>query len=246
MPPQGDLDALTPQLQKASAISPKLVVNQTESKSAASPEPVAKPSGFKFTPLSFDKLAASPTGDGAVFVPRTTAATSPQASTSSSSADAANIGNLPDEEQRKLDRAKRFGIPLSEETKKTVRAAKFGVLEEKQTVGNGHNGISYAIYAIYHPATASGSTSPTRNGSATSVRESKSVIDPEVLKRRQERFGMISGNNNRSNKAPTAATKVLDPVEEEKKRKRLERFGSATSDTSQKGDDGGLAKKSKS
>lgn len=144
MPPQGDLDALT----SPSTIPPKLVANQAESKSAASPEPVAKPSGFKFTPLSFDKLATSPTGDGdgAVLAPRTTAVTSPQASTSSSSTEAANIGNLPNEEQRKLDRAKRFGIPLSEETKKTVRAAKFGVPDEKQTISN--NGISYAIHAI--------------------------------------------------------------------------------------------------
>ena len=145
MPPQGDVDTLTSPLPKVADIPPKPVTKQAELKPTAPSESVVKPSGFKFTPVNFDKIATSEDEGSDSTPPKT--AVNPPAGTASSSVEVANISSLSEEAQKKLERAKRFGIPLTEDIKKTVRAAKFGIPEE-QTAGKGHNGISCTLYAV--------------------------------------------------------------------------------------------------
>lgn len=106
-----------------------------------------------------------------------------------------------DDAEKALERAKRFGIQLNETAKKDIRAQRFGIPTDKKQSS---------------PKTAS-----------------KGSINPEVLKKRAERFGLPA----KSSTTSTAAKPVkeglvpvtLDPAEEEKKRKRAERFNSDAS-----------------
>ncbi|RUP45909.1 hypothetical protein BC936DRAFT_147598 [Jimgerdemannia flammicorona] len=251
IPPQGDLDTLNSPVPKTPTTATPTPVPAPGPVSATKPavpsEPLAKASGFKFTPVSF--AAAGPTTNAdttavtpaavtpaavAATSPKSTTAVSPASSVASSSIDTVKAVNLLEESQRKLERARRFGLPVTEDVRKLQRAAKFGVAEEKPAV------VAKAQNDL--PATAAVSPAPvaTRNGSAASVRESKPAIDPEVMKRRQERFGIVTGKNKLSNSTATTVTvtttptKVLDPVEEEKKRKRMERFGLVPGNTPEK------------
>ncbi|KAI7897537.1 uncharacterized protein BX663DRAFT_528023 [Cokeromyces recurvatus] len=98
-------------------------------------------------------------------------------------------GKLMNDAEKALERAKRFGIQLNESTKKEIRAQRFGIAATSDV-----------------------------DDKTTIKKATKLGVDPEVLKKRAERFGVSS-----------TATKgkvsvVADPLEEEKKRKRAERF----------------------
>ncbi|KAI9480259.1 MAG: hypothetical protein EXX96DRAFT_561800 [Benjaminiella poitrasii] len=94
--------------------------------------------------------------------------------------------------EKALERAKRFGIQLKESTKKEIRAQRFG-------------------------------TAANNNTDKTVVKKANKLgIDPEILKKRAERFGIASSTAGSAKEK--ALTTVADPVEEEKKRKRAERF----------------------
>ncbi|KAI8989591.1 hypothetical protein BDB01DRAFT_842224 [Pilobolus umbonatus] len=94
-------------------------------------------------------------------------------------------GMLTDAE-RAMQRAKRFGIQVNDDAKKNIRAQRFGASTPTKPV-------------------------PTPIGKATG----KPIgIDPEVLKKRAERFGLSNQTTN--------ITQISE--EEEKKRKRAERF----------------------
>ncbi|KAI7897415.1 uncharacterized protein EV154DRAFT_489913 [Mucor mucedo] len=158
--------------------------------------PVVKPnSNFKFTPIVFDKTA-------------TTEATPVAAPVvEEKKADKPKLPVIPpkvtDDAERALERAKRFGIQLNDTAKKDIRAQRFGI-----------------------PAT-SVSPKPTspKAAKSTPVKAASKGIDPEVLKKRAERFGLAKTATEK--KTPVVKGKVpvsLDPAEEEKKRKRAERF----------------------
>ncbi|KAF7722396.1 hypothetical protein EC973_003172 [Apophysomyces ossiformis] len=138
-------------------------------------------SNFKFTPVTFDKPAAAPK-------PATSPAGTSPASPSKPSKEMSEL-------EKKLERAKRFGVQLDEKAKRELRAQRFGAGE--------------------------------RNGKAKAT---GTGVDPEVLKKRAERFGLPvnKGDSKKGGKA------VLDPVEEEKKRKRAERFGLGPDNKKQK------------
>ncbi|KAI7850691.1 hypothetical protein BDC45DRAFT_608591 [Circinella umbellata] len=86
--------------------------------------------------------------------------------------------------ERKIERAKRFNVDLDEKTKQQLRADRFGASAPKK---------------IKNPA-------PVKQ-----QQQQQPAIDPEILKKRAERFGIPSKE-----------------VEEERKRKRAERFGIPT------------------
>ncbi|KAL1919127.1 uncharacterized protein VTP21DRAFT_2509 [Calcarisporiella thermophila] len=133
------------------------------------------------------------------------------------------------EEEKRRQRAARFGIPLSEEERRKERATKFGMKGGKEEA----------------PAKT-----------ATPVENPKTSLDPETLKKRQERFGIVNKapeflskqqsapSQPPQKKPPSAAqpqtksTAPIDPEEEEKRRKRAERFGLS--------ENGNAAKKAKS
>ncbi|OZJ02067.1 hypothetical protein BZG36_05254 [Bifiguratus adelaidae] len=118
-----------------------------------------------------------------------------------------NLDILDEDSKKKLERAKRFGMPVPQDIAKKVRAARFGT-------GNG--------------------------AQANGAKAAKKSIDPEVLKKRQDRFGIVNP------KAKTAvAPKPVDPVEEEKRRKRAERFGQKEEAKKPKLDFSNLKKKKK-
>ncbi|CAO3629160.1 unnamed protein product [Mucor hiemalis] len=94
--------------------------------------------------------------------------------------------------EKALERAKRFGIQLNEKAKQDIRAQRFGI------------------------PTKTPSPKPTNNNNNN---KNKKGVDPEVLKKRAERFG-INNKKNSGGKVPV----TLDPADEEKKRKRAERF----------------------
>jgi SAP domain-containing ribonucleoprotein len=106
-----------------------------------------------------------------------------------------------------LERAKRFGIQLNETSKKDIRAQRFGLPANDQKA----------------PSPASPKAAAAKGG-----------IAPEVLKKRAERFGLPENKTAAATK-PAAVVKgdkvpvSLDPAEEEKKRKRAERFNSDAS-----------------
>ncbi|KAI7878226.1 hypothetical protein K492DRAFT_209120 [Lichtheimia hyalospora FSU 10163] len=116
---------------------------------------VVKPgSSFKYTPITFAKKPST-----------TTTSPSPKPLPKATAAAASKNDDI----EKKLERAKRFNVPLDEKTKQQMRAERFG----------------------------SGKKATSSSG-----------VDPEVLKRRAERFGIVTKE-----------------AEDEKKRKRAERFG---------------------
>ncbi|KAI8076915.1 uncharacterized protein BX664DRAFT_362832 [Halteromyces radiatus] len=147
--------------------------NSSDTTKTSSAEPIVKEgSNFKFTPIVFDI--------------KTNTATSTNGNTASSPKKASEPSSATTDAERKLERAKRFGVQVNEKTKQELRAARFG---------------------IQKPSTQT--KKPITKG-----------LDPEVLKKRAERFG-LPDKNTKSAKPST----TLSPEEEEKKRKRAERFG---------------------
>ncbi|ORZ06847.1 hypothetical protein BCR42DRAFT_360730 [Absidia repens] len=138
---------------------------------------IKEDSGFKFNPIVFDKKAAASSNSGSTHAQAIT--TKDKATT---------------EAERKLERAKRFGVQVDEKTKQEIRAARFGTAKTS---------------SITSLRQAPVKTSPTPKG-----------IDPEVLRKRAERFGLPDKTTKLSKRTTT-----LSPEEEEKKRKRAERFG---------------------
>ncbi|KAI8583924.1 hypothetical protein K450DRAFT_220618 [Umbelopsis ramanniana AG] len=138
------------------------------------PEVQVKPgSEFKFTPIKFDAPADS------------TATTDAAAKS---------------EAEKRLERAKRFGVPVKDEVKKELRAQKFG-----------------------------GNNAPeTEQPKSPSPAAAKPAQTDEALKKRAERFGLPTKTQKPAGGkvAQNKPAPVLDPIEEEKKRKRAERFGS--------------------
>ncbi|CAO3590267.1 unnamed protein product [Absidia cylindrospora] len=183
-----DLKSFQPENKEKSSESNTTNIASTDnSTTTSSQEPITKEgSGFKFSPIVFDKKPAttSPTSEG---VPTTQSSTTTK--------DKATT-----EAERKLERAKRFGVQVDEKTKQEIRAARFGTNKPSSPTSSS-------------PRQSPAKTSPAVKG-----------IDPEVLRKRAERFGLPD----KTVKSPKTTT-TLSPEEEEKKRKRAERFGSDTS-----------------
>lgn len=125
----------------------------------------------------------------------TTTAVSPKPAASPKTESTNSPKAATNDAEKALERAKRFGIQLNEKAKKDIRAQRFGL-----------------------PA-KSPSPKPSVNNNNNNSKNNKG-IDPEVLKKRAERFGL--NNNKKSNGGKVPVT--LDPADEEKKRKRAERF----------------------
>ncbi|ORZ06928.1 hypothetical protein BCR42DRAFT_426730 [Absidia repens] len=183
-----DLKSFQPESkEKTSESNIANIASTDNSTTTSSQEPITKEgSGFKFNPIVFDKKppTASPTS-GAVSAAQSSTTTKDKATT---------------EAERKLERAKRFGVQVNEKTKQEMRAARFGTNKSSSP-------------SLSSPRQSSAETSPASKG-----------IDPEVLRKRAERFGLPD----KTVKSPKTTT-TLSPEEEEKKRKRAERFGSDAS-----------------
>ncbi|KAI8059161.1 hypothetical protein BC940DRAFT_338413 [Gongronella butleri] len=158
--------------------APQAAPTTTESSAPAEkPAPIAKEgSGFTYTPIVFDKKAPTPAKDAASDI------------------------------EKKIERAKRFGVPLDEKTKASMRAQRFNTSSSTTTT----------------TATAQPDAKHQKNTKQQQqqkkpvhIQKASAAIDPEVLKKRAERFGL-----------PVTAS---PSAEEEKKRKRAERFGLADS-----------------
>ncbi|KAI9318148.1 hypothetical protein BX666DRAFT_1877209 [Dichotomocladium elegans] len=134
-----------------------------DEKDAGAANVVHKPgSNFVYTPISFGKAKEAPAK-----------VTPPPAKIDEKPKAAAAKNDL----EKKLERAKRFNVPLDDQTKMQLRAERFG--QGKMVT-------------------------PSGKAPATTIKG----LDPELLKKRAERFGL-----------------PLKEDEEEKKRKRAERFG---------------------
>lgn len=105
-----------------------------------------------------------------------------------------------DDAEKALERAKRFGIQLNETAKKDIRAQRFGI----------------------PAATTTTNKKTTNDTKPTKASPTVKGIDPEVLKKRAERFGLAKPTTatNPGSKVPV----IVDSADEEKKRKRAERF----------------------
>lgn len=198
----------------ATATTAPTITTTTTATASATSETEKKPtviqkqgSNFKYTPITFEKSSSSTKSQPST----TTAATKPASpSPKPASPTASGSNQVKSELEKKIERAKRFGVPLDEQTKKQLRAERFGIpLDEKtkrelraQRFGTGNQGSGKKSNVGY----CSGSCSD--DGTNSIVLQKG--IDPEILKKRAQRFGIP----------------VKDAAaEEEKKRKRAERFG---------------------
>ncbi|KAM3579193.1 hypothetical protein VKS41_008413 [Umbelopsis sp. WA50703] len=156
----------------------------SDEKKPAEPVEQVKPgSNFKFTPITFDKPAESD---------------APSAPAKS-------------EAERRLERAKRFGVAVQDTVKKELRAQKFGSTEPTAK------------------APAPAATADDAAAAAAPARPRASPVDDETLKKRAERFGLPTKTADKTAKPANGKKESpkapLNPEEEEKKRKRAERFG---------------------
>ncbi|KAI9484661.1 hypothetical protein BDB00DRAFT_878562 [Zychaea mexicana] len=155
---------------------------QGEQKKEEPPKEIIKPgSSFKYTPITFGSSSSSSSSSSSL--PKTTTQP-PTSSPAKQQPVAATNDTAALDLQRKIERAKRFNVDLDEKSKQQLRAQRFGAAAPKQ---------------VKNPSSPSPSSSSPKG------------IDPEVLKKRAERFGIPSKE-----------------VEDEKKRKRAERFGVPT------------------
>ncbi|ORX57057.1 hypothetical protein DM01DRAFT_1406480 [Hesseltinella vesiculosa] len=113
---------------------------------------------------------------------------------------AAPPSNAQADVQRKIDRAKRFNVPLDEKTKQKIRAERFNTGQPKQQPQPQQQNKQQQ------------KNKPQQRGKKPVVKSASSGVDPEVLRKRAERFNI------------PIPSKVLD---EEKKRQRAERFGAS-------------------
>ncbi|KAL9547113.1 hypothetical protein MBANPS3_006328 [Mucor bainieri] len=186
-----------PETPAASTETPADTAVTTPATTTASSEPVVKPnSNFKFTPITFDKPASDST---ATATATATATNAPAATEKAPASPSQPITNVADAKVKSIDDAE----------KALERAKRFGIqLNEKAK-----KDIRAQRFGIANKAAAA----------APPDQKKTKAIDPEVLKKRAERFGI-------SNTAATVASskgKVpvkFDAAEEEKKRKRAERF----------------------
>jgi SAP domain-containing ribonucleoprotein len=183
-----------------------------------SSEPIVKPnSNFKFTPITFDKPATTttPTATKELPVPAKStvpAATSPASQHITETADA-KVKSI-DDAEKALERAKRFGIQLNEKAKQDIRAQRFGIANKASS-------------------TNTATTKTTANTTSKAATAKKAGIDPEVLKKRAERFGITSSAATVASAKGKVPVK-FDAAEEEKKRKRAERFNASTEESANK------------
>ncbi|ORX93247.1 hypothetical protein K493DRAFT_316102 [Basidiobolus meristosporus CBS 931.73] len=128
--------------------------------------------------------------------------------------------NVAAELEKRRQRALRFGIPLSESTKVVERAMKFGTAmpDKKETKTSPLDlplGEGQRDYRGQQGYRGRGRGRGGRYGQANP--RNNLQIEPEKLQKRQERFGIVN------NKAVSSAP--IDPAEEERRKKRAERFG---------------------
>ncbi|TPX68258.1 hypothetical protein SpCBS45565_g03233 [Spizellomyces sp. 'palustris'] len=110
------------------------------------------------------------------------------------------------EEEKRKARAARFGLPVAENS----------LLENRAARSNAPMGKSKDVKATPNPKAGTTTVNATVSKSASTRKLS---IDPEVLKQRVERWGTVN---------PEVAKVIVSAEEEEKKRKRAERFGLQT------------------
>ncbi|KAF9140151.1 hypothetical protein BGX30_006958 [Mortierella sp. GBA39] len=155
--------------------------------------------------------------------------------------------------EKRKSRAARFGTSLTEQDKALERAARFGVPVAATTTAS----LAKAAGTTVTPATTTSTATGAGAGAAKSGVPSKpnavaSQIPADVLSKRQARFGVVEPAAKLSTPAKPAGTAapatsaaaasvkksglVLDAAEEEKKRKRAAKFGlpSAEDDASKK------------
>ncbi|CEJ04267.1 hypothetical protein RMCBS344292_18234 [Rhizopus microsporus] len=143
-------------------------------------------SDFKYTPITFDKASSTSPKPIVPVTPKEVA--------------------VSDDAEKAIERAKRFGVPLTEKARKELRAKRFGL-------DKGGNDDEILKKRAERFGLNKGDNDPEKlKKRAERFGLNKGGNDSEILKKRAERFGL--------NKVPT----TTDPAEEEKKRKRAERF----------------------
>ncbi|KAI9266129.1 hypothetical protein EDC94DRAFT_634001 [Helicostylum pulchrum] len=168
-------------------------------------------SNFKFTPIVFDKKPQA-----AVAAEEAAVVEKKEEKTEEKKVEKPKLPVIPtkvtDDAERALERAKRFGIQLNETAKKDIRAQRFGIPVSST------------------PTTPTTPTSTNKKDAKASPKPVVKGIDPEVLKKRAERFGLAKPTTATATTTTTTTTTTskvpttVDPAEEEKKRKRAERF----------------------
>ncbi|KAK9766964.1 Mitotic exit network component, variant 2 [Basidiobolus ranarum] len=113
--------------------------------------------------------------------------------------------------EKRRQRALRFGIPLSDSTKVVERSMKFGTTTSE--------GDAAKVSSLDLPLGERKGNRGRGGKPGNTVLRNNVQIEPETLKKRQERFGVV--NKKLASQVP------LDPEEEERRRKRAERFGDA-------------------
>ncbi|ESO96726.1 hypothetical protein LOTGIDRAFT_239238 [Lottia gigantea] len=126
------------------------------------------------------------------------------------------------DEERLQKRAAKFGVQ-SEDAKKKSRAERFGIVD-KSSSGGGNKIVSTPVAAEDLDKLKQRAE---RFGAVVSNQLSK-LDEEEKIAKRKERFGaVLSPTTNKNNKI-SDINSTLSPAEQEKKRKRAERFGLTT------------------
>ncbi|CAO3671561.1 unnamed protein product [Rhizopus stolonifer] len=209
-------DELTTNMAKEAKERSTLTLNASEEAKkdeSEKPEEEKPKFNFKFTPITFDKTPSTPSKPTSPAVPEKPAspavperAASPAISEKSVSSTASKkpMTNA----EKALERAKRFGVQITDTAKKDLRAQRFGTTKKvsdeealkQRSARFGTNKGNNDTEALKKRAERFGTN--------------KGGNDSEVLKKRAERFGL------NGSKVPVR----FDAAEEDKKRKRAERF----------------------